>query len=204
MKRIIVAGLFGLALLAPALAAPAFAQGFDVPDGFRSRPGAATNSPDWTPLLTVTPDEGPFSELSEIVLARVAAPVADPDAWLAARLTAEVTAPGEIERLLDSPDSPFGDPAFDVLRRALPELFAGLQTMGRLPLEFCDPPRAGYNASGAFRERYCTFAIGPLRKFVVLRLQQAGDDWYYTQITAMNERRLRHLTAIANSFAAGR
>ena len=208
MKHCIAAGLLALAVMPSVLVPPAAAQGFEVPDGFVSRPGAAASSPDWMPLVTVTPAEGPFSELSEIVLARVtgavAATDAAADAWLAARLTAEVAAPGEIERLLDGPDSPFGDPAFDALRRALPELFAGLQTMGRLPLEFCDPPRAGYNASGAFRERYCTFAIGPLRKFVVLRMQQAGDAWYYTQITAMNERRLRHLTAIANSFAPDR
>ena len=195
-----------LTLAFPLLAAPAFApaaaQGFAVPEGFVTEPGGTgAASPDWTALETVRPVDGPFSQLSEIVLARVTGPVADPDRWLARRLSAEVVAPDEIERLLDGPDSPFADPAFDALRRALPELFAGLTSLGRLPLEFCDPPTAGYNASGAFRERYCTFAIGPLRKFVVLRLQQAGDAWYYTQITAMNERRLRHLVAIANSFA---
>jgi hypothetical protein len=35
---------------------------------------------------------------------------------------------------------------------------------------------------------------------MVLRLQEAGGHWYYTEIRAMNERRLRHLIAIANSF----
>ena len=108
--------------------------------------------------------------------------------------------PGDIEAVLNSPDSPFSDPAFDVLRRALPELFESLRRVGELPLEFCDPPTTGYNASGAFRERFCTFAIGPVRRFVVLRLQEADGDWYYTRITTMNERRLRHLIAIANSF----
>jgi len=196
------------AFLAPVVAsadAPAFAQGFDVPEGFviePADPGVA--SADWTALEIVRPEEGPFSNLSDILLARVTAPVADPDAWLAQRLSAEIVAPGEIERLLNGPDSPFADPAFDAMRRALPELFAGLAGIGRLPLEFCDPPIDGYNASGAFRERYCTFAIGPLRKFVVLRLQQADGAWYYTQISAMNERRLRHLVAIANSFRPDR
>jgi len=189
-------------LLAPSVAA---AQGFEVPDGFvEGGTAGIERSPDWQALSTVHPVDGPFSDLSEIVLARVEGPVDDPDAWLARRLTAEVAAPAEVEKLLDSPDSPFADPAFDALRRALPELFAGLQKMGELPLEFCDPPTTGYNATGDFRERYCTFAIGPLRKFVVLRLQQAGDAWYYTTITTMNERRLRHLIAIANSFSPDR
>ena len=210
MTQLRIAGfalaLAAVAALAPAAAPPAAAQGFDVPDGFLSTPGAAVASPDWTPLVTVRPADGPFAELSEIVLARVTGPVADADGWLAGRLTASIVAPDAVTTLLDSPDSPFGDPAFDALRKALPELVEGLRTVGRLPLEFCDPPATGYNAAGAFRERYCTFSIGPLRKFVVLRLQQAGPDaaWYYTNITAMNERRLRHLIAIANSFAPGR
>jgi hypothetical protein len=203
MSRMLSPILALLGLLA--IVAPLHAQGFEVPEGFVGGDAThVTRSPDWQAFETVRPADGPFSELSEIVLARVNGPVADSDAWLARRLSAEVTTPAEVAKLLDSPDSPFADPAFDALRRALPELFAGLQKMGELPLEFCDPPITGYNAAGEFRERYCTFAIGPLRKFVVLRLQQAGGDWYYTTITTMNERRLRHLVAIANSFSTER
>ena len=207
MIRMLFPFLAAAGLLAAPLAetVPARAQGFEVPEGFvEGDASQIARSADWQAFATVRPVEGPFSDLSEIVLARVGGPIADPDAWLARRLTAEVAAPAEVEKLLDSPDSPFADPAFDALRRALPDLFAGLQKMGELPLEFCDAPTTGYNAAGAFRERYCTFAVGPLRKFVVLRLQQAGGDWYYTTITTMNERRLRHLIAIANSFEPDR
>lgn len=207
MTRMFSPTLAALMLIAAATLAalPAHAQGFEVPEGFVGGDAAkVARSPDWQAFATVRPADGPFADLSEIVLARVPGPVDDADAWLARRLSAEVTPPGEVEKLLDSPDSPFADPAFDALRRALPELFAGLQKMGELPLEFCDPPTTGYNAAGEFRERYCTFAIGPLRKFVVLRLQQADGDWYYTTITTMNERRLRHLVAIANSFSPDR
>jgi hypothetical protein len=35
---------------------------------------------------------------------------------------------------------------------------------------------------------------------LVLRLQQVGTVWYYTEVRAMNERRFRQLIAIANSF----
>jgi hypothetical protein len=41
---------------------------------------------------------------------------------------------------------------------------------------------------------------GPIRQYLVLRLQQAQGHWYYTQITTMNERRRRHLLAIADTF----
>jgi hypothetical protein len=182
---------------------PAHGQVFDVPEGFVASDGSAVDgAPDWQPLAVVRPEQGPFSDLSEIVLSRVVGDVADPDKWLDRRLTAEVTAPEDVEELLASPDSPFSDPAFDTLRRALPELFEGLQRMGELPLEFCDPPTTGYNASGEFRERFCTFSIGPLRKYLVLRLQRSDGAWYYTRITTMNERRLRHLVAIANSFGS--
>ena len=46
----------------------------------------------------------------------------------------------------------------------------------------------------------CVFAIGPLTQHLAFRLQDLDGVWYYTRIRTMNERRLRHLVAIANSF----
>jgi hypothetical protein len=106
------------------------------------------------------------------------------------------------EELFASPDSPFGDPAFDPLRQAIPKLFAGVKELSRLPLSFCEGPNAGYNASGPLRELYCVYQFGPFRQYLVLRLQQADGRWYYTEVRAMNERRFRQLLAIANSFHA--
>ena len=126
--------------------------------------------------------------------------VADPDAWLKARLSAEIGNPKSAEEIFTSPDSPFSDPVFDALKKSLPELFAGLQDIGRIPLKFCEDPTTGYNASGEFRELYCNYNFGPLRQFVVLRLQDTNKGWFFTEIKTMNERRLRHLIAIANSF----
>ena len=179
----------------------AAAQQFDVPDGFIIAPEADTaTSEDWTPVTTIRPVEGPFSELSSISLRAVRGKVTDPDAWLAARLTAQIGDPAAVEEVFSSPDSPFSDPVFDALKKSLPELFAGLQNLGRIPLHFCEEPTTGYNASGEFRELFCNYNFGPVRQFVVLRLQDSGKGWYFTEIKTMNERRLRHLVAIANSF----
>ena len=177
------------------------AQQFEVPDGFVIAPEADTaTSEDWTSVTAVRPIEGSFSELSTISLRAVKGVVSDPEAWLTKRLTAQIGDPAAVEEVFSSPDSPFSDPVFDALKKSLPELFAGLQNLGRIPLHFCEEPTIGYNASGEFRELFCNFNFGPVRQFVVLRLQDSGKGWYFTEIKTMNERRLRHLVAIANSF----
>ena len=177
------------------------AQQFEVPDGFVIAPEADTaTSEDWTSVTAVRPIEGPFSELSTISLRAVKGVVSDPEAWLTERLTAQIGDPAAVEEVFSSPDSPFFDPVFDALKKSLPELFAGLQNLGRIPLHFCEEPTIGYNASGEFRELFCNYNFGPVRQFVVLRLQDSGKGWYFTEIRTMNERRLRHLVAIANSF----
>jgi len=195
-----VLGIVIVALIALATT-PARAQQFDVPEGVIVVPEADTEvSSDWTRVTAIRPADGPFAELSTIALRAVRGDVADPDAWLTARLTAQIGNPQSVEEMFNSPDSPFSDPVFDALKKSLPELFAGLQDLGRIPLHFCEDPTTGYNASGEFRELYCNYNFGPLRQFVVLRLQGTSKGWYFTEIKTMNERRLRHLIAIANSF----
>ena len=203
-NRAIFAAFLAAALALAPGAAPMAAQPFDLPDGFvAAQEPEVSESGEWRPVLTVRPEDGPFSELSAIHLREVTSAVDDPDDWLKARLGGHGPDPSEAEKLFTSPDSPFGDPAFDALRKAIPELFKALQTFAEFPLQFCDGPQAGYNASGAFRELYCVYNMGPVRQYLVLRLQRAGGRWFYTEIRTMNERRLRHLLAIANSFHVG-
>lgn len=180
---------------------PARAQQFDVPDGFVvGEESDPSPSGEWRGLLTVRPEPGPFSDLSAIRLRVVTVAIDDPDRWLKERLTVELGSLKRTGELFSSPDSPFADPSFDALREAIPYLSRELKKLAKLPLQFCEGPSAAYNAAGALRELYCTFQVGPFREFVVLRLQQVGETWYYTEIRAMNEKRLRHLIAIANSF----
>lgn len=204
-----MSGLCTMSLLAPAAllvaltvaADPASAQWLEVPEGFVARhEKEVTEDGEWRTLLTVRPRPGPFSDLSEVELREVIGSVDDPDGWLRKRVTADLGDGKEAERLFDSPDSPFADPMFDLIRNALPQLFEGLQTLSQLPLKFCDDPVIAYNASGELYEMACTYPIGPLRQYLVFRLQEVNDTWYYTHIRTMNEKRLRHLIAIANSF----
>jgi len=180
---------------------PAAAQQFDVPTGFvvTAEPDVSSAG-DWRGILTVRPEEGAFSGLSSVRLREVVGAVDDADAWLKSRLTADVAGEDEVASVLDSPDSPFTDPMFDALKEAIPQIFSGFRTLSELPLEDCEGPATAYNAAGEVRELYCAYQIGPLRQYLVLRLQEAGGHWYYTEIRSMNERRLRHLIAIANSF----
>ncbi len=180
---------------------PAPAQEFFIPEGFVMKPGSRhRDSKDLRELLVIQPEAGPFAELSAIHLHEVTATVADPEEWLRERIRVQVGDPDAAESVLESPDSPFEDPAFDTLRKALPELFKSLNRLGELPLSFCDEPTQGYNAEGGFHELYCVFDVGPLRRYHVTRLQEVEGGWYYTEIRTMNERRLRHLLGIANSF----
>ncbi len=192
-----------LAALLPASspAATPAAGRFDVPAGFVvvAEPSPA-NSTDWRPILTVRPEDNPFSELTSLSLREVTGEVKDPDAWLKERLTIDVPGNAEVSAVLDSPDSPFADPAFDVLRKAVPQLFESLRGLGKIGAELCDPPQTAYNAAGSLREMYCTFQVGPLRQFMVLRLQKVGGTWYYTEIKTANDRRLRELVGIADTF----
>lgn len=201
MVVVLVAVLVGQASWSEARAA-----GFKVPSGFVVTEDAAPvagaeQSPDWRPVLTVRPEENAFSDLTSLSLRRVVGTVDDPDAWLKQRLTIDVASDEEVTAVLDSPDSPFADPAFDVLRKAIPQLFDSLRGLGKIGASLCEPPRGAYNAAGKLREMYCTFQVGPLRQYLVLRLQQVDDTWYYTEIKTANERRLRELVAIAGTFA---
>lgn len=180
---------------------PAHANWLDIPEGFvAEQPSQPEASQEWRSLMTVRPQPGPFSDLSVVTLRQLLEPVEQPDAWLTRRVSAEMVGQEVIEDVLESPDSPFADPLFDVVRKAIPQLYAGIQELSKLPLRFCDGPLTAYNASGPLRELNCTYPLGPFRQYLVFRLQEVDGVWYYTEIRAMNEKRLRHLIAIANSF----
>lgn len=192
-----------LALTAAILAEvpPAQADWLEIPDGFvASQESQSSAAEDRRSLITVRPEPGPFSDLSEVTVYQVIGAVEQPDAWLRGQVTADLVGEEVIDDVLESPDSPFADPLFDALRKAIPQVYAGFQELSKLPLRFCDGPLTTYNASGSLRELNCTYPLGPFRQYFIFRLQQVEGVWYYTEIRAMNEKRLRHLIAIANSF----
>jgi len=181
------------------------AQSFDLPEGFVAEilrtPGAEGNSES---ILRVRPLDGPFAELSAIELRPIMTPIEDPEDWLKARVTADFGTLPDPKDTLDGPDSPFGDPAFDSLRQAMSDLIQGLRQLGKLPLEFCQEPSTETGDAGRYYQMTCAFGLGPVTRHMVLRLIEVDDVWYYIVIRSMNERRLGHLVAIANSFNTDR
>jgi hypothetical protein len=179
----------------------ASAQTFEVPDGFTSEIVRQSSGDRTVAVLRVTPDDGAFSDLSTIEMQPILDTIDEPETWLKERVTADLEIPEpDSDGLFNSPDSPFADPAFDDMRASIQSMLEGLQSLGKLPLDFCQSPSDQRNAAGPYREMRCEFGFGPIMQHAVFRLQEIDGVWYYTRIRTMNERRLRHLMAIANSF----
>jgi hypothetical protein len=144
----------------------------------------------------VQPTDSDFAPLSELTLRRVEGPIEDPAAWLRQQLTLDLSpVDAALDELIHGADSPItGTPLAEQLQswRGL------LGAAATLPLTGCgDPARLpGVEAW----EMACEWELGGLRQYMRFRLiERAGDD-YGIRIRTMNEQRLRHLLAIANSF----
>ena len=144
----------------------------------------------------VRPTDSEFGPLSELRLRAVEEPIQDPVAWLREQLTLDLTPlDAAIDELIHGPDSPItGTPLADQLRswRGL------LGSAATLPLAGCgDPVRL---ARQDVWEMNCEWEVGPLRQYMRFRLIERDGGHYAIRIRTMNEQRLRHLVAIANSF----
>ncbi len=137
----------GLCLAIGLMSASAFGQGFTVPGGFIVDTGPTDGAANGRVLARVRPLDGPFAELSTIELRAVDEDIADMDAWLRGQMSADIGDEAALDALFDSPDSPFSDPVFGLLRSGLKKIAEKLARLGQLPLEFCDAPRAGHNAA---------------------------------------------------------
>jgi hypothetical protein len=190
-----LAGL--IALSAPTSAAEnELCERLFVPEGY-SLACAVEGNPaagDWS--LVVQPAEGAFAPLSELTIRPVSEPVEDPADWLKRQLTVDMTQfDATLEGLLHGPDSPIADATIvDQLEswRGLLHAAAGW------PLAGCAEPesRPGDNSW----RMACKWEVGPFHQFLTLRLVDRDGERYAVKIRAMNEHRMRHLVAIANSF----
>ena len=144
----------------------------------------------------VRPTDSEFGPLSELRLRRVEEPIDDPAAWLREQLTLDLSPlDAALDDLIHGPDSPItGTPLADQLQswRGL------LGSAASLPLAGCkDPVRLKRDETW---EMACEWEVGPLRQYMRFRLIEQGGERYAMRIRTMNEQRLRHLVAIANSF----
>jgi hypothetical protein len=182
--------------------APAAAQPADlcarlfVPDGIglsctlESDPAASGAA------AVVQPTDSEFAPLSELTLRRVEEPIDDPEEWLRKQLTLDLSPiDSALEELIHGADSPIpGTPLAEQLQswRGL------LGSAARLPLSGCNDPT--HLAGDDTWQMACEWELGPLRQYITFRLIERGDEYYAIRIRTMNEQRLRHLAAIANSF----
>jgi hypothetical protein len=122
----------------------------------------------------VQPTDSDFAPLSELTLR----PIEEP-----------------IEDLIHGADSPItGTPLAEQLQswRGL------LGSAATLPLTGCaDPVRL---TGGDAWQMACEWEVGPLRQYMRFRLIERAGEHYAIRIRTMNQQRLRHLVAIANSF----
>ena len=144
----------------------------------------------------VRPTDSEFGPLSELQLRQVEEAIDDPAAWLREQLTLDLTPlDAAIDELIHGPDSPItGTP----LAQQLQSWRGLLGSAATLPLAGCrDPVRLVRDETW---EMVCEWEVGSLRQFMRFRLIERDGERYAIRIRTMNEQRLRHLVAIANSF----
>ena len=192
-------GTIGLACAAaPTLAQPAedLCAKLSVPEGI----GLACtpeSDPAGSGLAVVQPTDSDFAPLSELSVRPVEGPIEDPAAWLREQLTLDLSpVDAALEDLIHGADSPItGTPLAEQLQswRGL------LDSAASLPLSGCRDPVRLTGGIDAW-EMACAWELGPLRQYMRFRLVERAGELYAIRIRTMNEQRLRHLVAIANSF----
>lgn len=179
----------------------AWAQNFDIPEGYIPEiEYEKTDAGDAITVLKIHPEEGNFTQLSSISLHPISKDISNPAQWLRDRMRLVIDGDKWLEEIFDDPDSPFGGDNVAEMRTLLKRSLNELSKLAEWPLKYCDPVIQGDNPAGKYHQLACRYSIGIFTQHLVLRLQQADGLWYKTAIRTMNERRLRHFIAIANSF----
>jgi hypothetical protein len=145
----------------------------------------------------VRPTDSAFAPLSELSLRAVEEPVDDPAAWLKARLTLDLSSmDAALDDLARNPDSPITGTPFAEQLEGWRDLLGSAAT---LPLAGCAEPAPLHGGIDGW-EMACDWELGPVRQYMRFRLVERASARYAMTIRTMNEQRLRHLVAIANSF----
>lgn len=146
--------------------------------------------------LEVVAKDVPLGELSKLTIRPVDEPVEDPFSWLQEQLVIDLNGFRELlTELLEHPDNPLADllaPEF------LDTWLERLGLLGHLPLRGCGYP---FELSGKdVWQMDCRWTVGPVEQLARLQLVDAAGDPYLITIWTTDERRQRHLQAIANSL----
>jgi hypothetical protein len=168
-----------------------------VPEGYELGCALESDPSGSGEAAVIRPADSAFAALSELSLRRVEESVEDPAAWLRAQLTVDLSpVDSALKELTRGPDSPITNTPLAEQLQAWRGL---LGSAAALPLAGCGEPRRLVGGGDAW-EMACEWELGPLRQYMRLRLVERAGERYAIRIRTMNEQRLRHLVAIANSF----
>lgn len=190
-----LSGLFFLGA-EPASAATEPCDRLFVPEGYELTCTVERHVLDDSWEVSVHPLEGTFSSLSRLTLMPVEDAVADPEAWLEKQI--KIDASGletALSDFLEDEDNPFSEESWWQSLKGLKDV---VHSLSELPLDSCEPPEDDVD-QGRWKID-CDWGIGSLRQYLTVYLVERDGEYYALKIQAMNERRFRHLLAIANSF----
>ncbi len=180
------------------------AQDFDIPEDFIDVPLIHSLQSKMKGIIKLIPaDNNIFSKYSIIELSVIDQKNIESDIWLKDKLNGEKGNIAETERILRDIDSPFSDPLFESLKNSPMSIDDTLSQTLHNPFVFCQGPYQSFNYSGELRELFCIFPFGLFRKYIILRLQNIKNQWYFIKIESFNENRVRILLSIADSFWVG-
>ncbi len=146
--------------------------------------------------VSVQPLDGAFAGLSQLYLAPLEEPVSDPEDWLIKQIKIDLSGlQSAVTSVVDDEDSPFADKEW---WQSLQGLKDAVHSLSDLPLNACEAPLQDDKSADWKIE--CDWGLGSLRNYMSIYLVERDGQYYTLKVQAMNERRYRHLVAIANSF----
>ncbi|HEX6143503.1 MAG TPA: hypothetical protein VFZ01_12345 [Geminicoccaceae bacterium] len=186
-------GAAALSWLTPAPAAAVVCPSVFVPEGYVSTCLEPSDEP-WR--LEVKAEAPALGEITKLTARPIDEPVEDPFSWLQEQLVLDLNGFRYLlQDLLENPSSPFaGLLSPELYERWIDQL--GL--LGHLPLRGCSHPFQ--LADKDVWQIDCRWSVGPLEQLARLQLVDAATDPYLITIWTSDEKRQRHLQAIANSL----
>jgi hypothetical protein len=175
-------------------------QSFEYSDDFFEAPLIFSHETVLTGISKIVPVGTEFSRFSNIELSKVKKDILEPSSWLRDKIFNETSEIVELERILNSKDSPLSDPIFEQFKHLPLHIDNTLELLATNPIVFCNDVSKQYNKNGVFFELNCTVPFGFFNRYLVLRLQFQDMIWYFTKITSLNYYRLKELLKIAETF----
>jgi hypothetical protein len=167
-----------------------------VPEGYELTCTVERHAGDDAWEVSVHPMDGTFASLSELTLTPLEERVLDPEDWLQKQVKIDVSGlDSALTNFLNDEDNPFSQESWWQSLKGLKDV---VHSFSDLPLDSCEAPRQTAEQASWIIE--CDWGMGSLRQYLSVYLVERDGQYYTLKVQAMNERRYRHLLAIANSF----